>query len=229
MAVKTKKITKRLKPRLSVNKLGEYLSAAPYRRRKILQDAKYPQTVIFKRYNSAANIIRDFFVSDRRHESMVQDAIEKFRQQKPTSKYQREVIHSCIEALTRFMQFIEESSFPEGNEFQDGISISASIAIEGTQVSVRPEILIHEKGKVVGGVKLYFSKSFPLSKDSAEYIGTLLMKYLELKLDRPIKSRNCFVIDVFSKTIYTAPKSHIRRFQDIEAACQEISSRWNSI
>lgn len=45
------------KPRLSVNKLAEYLEASSTRRKKIVFDAKYPEKFIVTRYKEAREAI----------------------------------------------------------------------------------------------------------------------------------------------------------------------------
>ncbi|WP_210489645.1 hypothetical protein [Rufibacter aurantiacus] len=220
----------RTSPRITVNKMGEYLCAFAARRARIIYDAKYPKDFITTRYSKAETAIKDFFLNENKDSQLILQAIDQLSKQKPTNKHQHEVIYSCIEALTEFLKFIGDSDLLEDDRgFFDGISKSASMTISGVKISIRPEILIHDKKEISGGVKLYFSKSFPLSKTSSEYIGTLLMKYLEQEYQKPIKARNCFVIDIFNKTIYTAPKAYIKRLQDIEAACTEISNQWKFV
>ena len=44
-------------PRISVNKLGEYMTATPLRRRRIVLDQKRPKTFIFARYREPQDAI----------------------------------------------------------------------------------------------------------------------------------------------------------------------------
>lgn len=53
----------RQEPCISVNKLGEYLTATPARRRRIVHDAKYPSTFMVARYTTAENTIADWICS----------------------------------------------------------------------------------------------------------------------------------------------------------------------
>jgi hypothetical protein len=220
----------RTSPRITVNKIGEYLFANSIRRSRIIHDAKYPKSFITARYSKAETAIKNFFLDKNKDSQLIIEAIKQLNKLKPATKYQNEVIYSCIEALTEFLKFISDSELVEDDkDYFEGISSSASVTVSGVEISIRPEILIHEKNKITGGVKLYFSKTYPLTKPSAEFIGTLLMKYLKEKTESDIKPRNCFVIDIFNKTIYTTPKAYSKRLLEIEAACEEISSRWSSI
>lgn len=230
--MKDLKTITRVKPRVSINKLGEYLSsnASPARRKKIIHDAKYPPDFIVKRYSKAESAIKDFYLDDDKDTQILHKAIHELSKQKPANKYQFEARNSCIEALDNFIDFIYDTPiFDADKDYQNGINDSAKVTIAGTEISVRPELLIFDKGEICGAVKLYFSKTYPLSRQGGEFIGALLKHFLETEYETDIKPRNCFVIDVFSKNIILAPNAHKKRLNDIEAACEEIASRWDQV
>jgi hypothetical protein len=41
--------------------------------------------------------------------------------------------------------------------------------------------------------------------------------------------RDCLIVDVFGKLVFAAPRTYRRRWQEIEAACQEIALVWPTI
>jgi hypothetical protein len=213
-----------------VNKLGEYLIATPARRRRIIFDAKYPQEFITRRYLKAESAIKDFYLNAAKDERIILNAIKELQEYRPKNKHQLEVKNSCIDALSKFLKLNDNFAIVDGDKhYYEGINKSATLNFAGTEISVRPEVLIFENGEICGAVKLYLSKSHPLSKDSGEYISTLIKSYLEEEYDLTIKARNCFVLDVFSNNIFIAPNAFKKRLNDIEAACEEISSRWPTI
>lgn len=94
-------------------------------------------------------------------------------------------------------------------------------------VSVRPELLIESPdGKTTGGVKLYFSKSAPLSEERARYSGAILQMAIEAVRNSQADYRKCLILDVFAQRRHQAPRTSQRRRQDVEAACAEISAIW---
>jgi hypothetical protein len=62
-------------PRLSVNKLGEYMTAKAGRQYKILHDAKYPQDFIVAHYKDAAEAIAKAIVDGLQDLSVLEKAI----------------------------------------------------------------------------------------------------------------------------------------------------------
>jgi len=53
------------KPKVSANKLGEYMSASPSRRNEIVKNQKYPKGYVVTRYNDARRAIIDYFLNGR--------------------------------------------------------------------------------------------------------------------------------------------------------------------
>lgn len=103
--------------------------------------------------------------------------------------------------------------------------------IAGVRVAISPEaILTKTAGNAthVGAVKFYFSKSKPLGKKRAEYMGALMDWYCEKHLKSVgIANYKCsLVADIPGDAIHAAPKAKIRNRKDIEAACEEIADRW---
>lgn len=59
---RSRTVTVRPEPRISVNKLGEYLVATASRRRQILRDQKRPPDFKVVRYADAQRAIVDYFI-----------------------------------------------------------------------------------------------------------------------------------------------------------------------
>jgi hypothetical protein len=122
----------------------------------------------------------------------------------------------------------------------DGLTLTAlpnsqtDLSISGVAVSVRPEILlrgVHRGQEVIGALKLYLPKTYPLTAATADYITTTIHQHLTTYPPAPIPVdyRLCFVADVSARTVFAAPRSYTRRRSDIVAACEEIAVRWPKI
>jgi len=98
---------------------------------------------------------------------------------------------------------------------------------------MRPDVIFKDKatGAIVGGVKLNFSKSAPLQMKSAEYVATALRAHLEINLSSPehVDPAKCYVVDVPTGTVCSAPKANKKRLSDLAAAGEEIAARWESV
>ena len=228
-------------PRMSVNKLGEYLCASVRRRRTIIRDQKYrkPFGGVARYSDARAAIVRQISASPGNYDTLNGTA-KKLSQPHPfLAKWQNEHRVSCFKAITSFMR-----SYPvDGLDFglADPVMVagahnaSVAIKISGVSVSLRPDVYIRGllgSKDVVGLLKLHFSKDNPLSVEAGKYVATLLHLYAEESLasEKVVASRSqCIVLDVRHGALHTAPDCFKVRRQEIEAACEEISQRWNSI
>lgn len=231
MSLKKPKV--REEPRLSVNKLGEYMVAKPLRRKRILLDAKYPPVFMTKRYEEACETIVAYFTNGR-DMNVVARKIEEVAKRRGETTFEVETNLNVIQALKQFYDNGDNMSLPDDFEAISGLGGNLPpLAIAGTAVSIRPEVLIHHelKGKpVTGAIKLYFSKTHPLEAESADYVGALVRHQMQEVYDRiKVNPKCCYVYDVFQSKQYQAPNAYKQKFNNVEAACAEIADRWNSI
>jgi hypothetical protein len=225
-------VASRVTPRISVNKLGEYMEASAGRRERIIQDQKNRPAFQVARYQEAQDAITDYLLRGARDESIITMAIERLDSAAPTTEWDEQRKKDCIGALESILSF-DEFPFLDNMLIVRGTLNPSKLAIAGVQVSVRPEIILRQTrsgGQVVGGVKLCLAKTMPLSDASASYIGTVLHQYVEQKVPggSSAQFKNCVVLDVFAKAFYLAPRACTRRRQDVAAACREIARMWPS-
>ncbi|MBG3878366.1 hypothetical protein FVW20_15435 [Desulfovibrio oxamicus] len=220
----------RTSPRISLNKLGEYLVSKPGRRRTIIRDQKEPSDFIVARYAEAKRIIQDCLVSGGADVRPVNRAIEGFSGSYET-KWQKDTAILCASALRAFLRM--SASIPlNGFNPVRGIDNPEKMNISGVDVSVCPEIILlapSQDNAIVGGVKLYFSKNNPLTEDASEFVGSVLYRYLSevTSSESAVSYKNCTVVDVFAGKCFIAPKTYKRNMNDVAAACAEIYHLWN--
>ena len=219
-------------PRISINKLGEYMTATASRRRRIIQDQKYPKDFIVARYTEAQEPIALFLVGGATDDTILASAISRLTSTTPKSDWDSQRIECCIEALESMLD-IEDFDCLKDMTVHHGHSDPQKMVIAGVSISVRPELILRGTDRTgrptVGAVKLCIGKSKPLDAESASYLTTLVHKYIEdtvAKSDEIALVQRCYVLDVFAKECFCAPRSFTRRRQDIEAACQEIARAW---
>jgi hypothetical protein len=226
--------TPRASPRISVNKLGEYLVATAGRRRRIVYEQKMPREFQVARYTEAKDAIAAFLASGATDESIIITAIAKLIASEPKSDWDAQRIDLCAEALGSILDF-EAFDFLAGMKAEIGPSEPPKLNIAGVAVSVRPEVLLHGTDRlgapIRGGIKLHLGKTVPLEEESALYVATLLHRFLSDAMPgegRPALGK-CAVLDVFARKAFFAPRSYTRRRRDIDAACEEISRAWGAV
>jgi len=222
----------RLHPRISANKLGEYLVSPPLRRQNIIERQKYPCAFIGAYYEPARVAIVDFIVGVidraellRRTEELVSTHHE--------STYAMHRAHGCAEAVLRFLDL--EPRLDSRGMTPIVVERHDKLEVEGVDVSVYPDIVLEGRNArdrpLVGAIKLHFPKSHPHTEASAQYVATLLRMYAtQAMADRGKVSEDaCIVVDVFAGRVLTAPRGYRRRWKDIGAACEEIKRVWPTV
>lgn len=216
------------KARISINKLGEYLTASPARRRRIVKDQKEPSTFIVARYADARQEIVTYMEGGMTNDDALANAAAHLRQA-PGTDFVRQDKANSADAIEDFLEVADQLNF-------DGLTVeptdptaSASMEIANVTVSVRPEVLLRDEltGDVVGAVKLHFPKTAPLTEKAPDYVATTLREYLALNYDADsVDPKRCYVVDVPTRSVTCATKANKKKMSDVEAACEEVNARW---
>lgn len=220
-------------PRISLNKLGEYLSCKPGRRRTILKSQKYPKDAIIARNTDFYNALFTSVEAGSINVDSILDNILRLKRSANGNKWHDENLELNTKLLRHLLAI--QTQFD-----RDDLTLTTAsgphehLNIEGVSVSVRPELLIHgsRRGEAVfGGVKFHLPKSNSLEGEAGDYAATVLKSHLDVVCPKGsiVKNELCFVVDLPVETVHTAPKAYKKRWFDIEAACFEISNQWNAI
>lgn len=230
----------RTKPRISVNKLGEYMAASATRRRSIVRDQRRPATFKIARYGEAERAVVQYLLS--RDEQALYSTLMELKADdanQSITPFERQTRSLSAEAIERFVEMLDELELPPASQVVRGRRDPPKLSIQGVQLSVRPEILVYHADPTdatVGAIKLSFAKTYPLNQlagkvEAGIYVATMLHQYVEQYLTASHRAdpELCQVIDIASQSVYTAPRSNARLRGDIEAACEEIAGRWSSL
>lgn len=225
--------TERDEPRISVNKLGEYMLAGARRRRRIVVDQREPKNFLVPIYTPAEEAISRYLVGGGTDRDIIDAEIRRLSMREPGERaWVTERNGLCVDALEAFRDLADDFDL-EGFEVRAG-DTGGGLSIGGVYVSVRPEVLLRQPdgkgGFRQGAIKLYLVKSYPHSDASAAFVGTTVLEYLrqEREQDGKVDPELCLVVDVFGGEVFTAPKAYKSRLKELEAACEEIRGRWNS-
>jgi hypothetical protein len=217
-------------PCVSVNKLGQYLTATPALRKRIIHAQKNPPDPQYLRYPEAAQAIVEFLCSDR------DEVVLRYHQRRmlnatPENDFDAHRLALCAEALQRFLACSNELALTNAVASPAGPELPP-MELAGVTINVRPELILRSvdrHGQMHSGLlKLYFSKHTPLNEQSGQYITTVLQMYAEQHLQQrgPVDHRLVRVFDVFAGKVYVAPKAQQRRLGNLQVACAEIAACW---
>ena len=223
-------------PRISVNKLAEYMVSKAARQRKLLKDRKYPdpdfQMGMYHR--EASEAVARYLVSDQIATDPIDNQISIIKQQTPDKIGTQRRLNSNIEAMERFLEMLDDFDFGDAAP-EHGEHAAQKLTFHGVEISVRPEIVLRGtiKGKpVVGGVKMHFAKGFEMTDETAGYVSAAVQEYCQrhLTLDGSIvHSGFCQVFDIGSGNVFDGVKSTKSRLRDIEDTCRNIADIWPNL
>lgn len=221
-------MSKNRKPRISINKLAEYIYASPNRRKKIIEDCQNPNPFITTWYDSVRPFINRFIVE--RDVEILNDALNVLKASNRSTEFREKNIDNSIE-LIEFLKTTDLSKL--GNYSLELYEKPNSILnISGVDISVYPNHLIRGNIKgdpIIGGLKINISKTQPLSEDSQKIVSLLIMLYFQgipEYSDCKVSEKLCLSYDVFKNRLIESPTSKKLRISNIESACEEIAARW---
>lgn len=219
-------------PRISLNKLAEYLEANVTRRKQIIHDAKYPEDVKGVRYKSVKEVIFPYLITHR-DKTQLQAAIDKFSKKSATTTWQVQdrdlsvdILNSLLGNDLKILNNCQLSACEDDNKL---------LAIKGVSVSVRPDIIISKTIKGVvnkGAIKLHTSKTYPLNEDSQKIVTCVLFQYVTthmLKTGEVANPKLCISFDLFTGKLIPSTGSCKAVMNRVEAACEEIALRWPTL
>jgi len=222
----------RATPRMSLNKLGEYLTAnMPGRRRSIIKDQRKPKDFVVARYTKAEQAIKEYFTTHKPNTDQLRRAIASLSTMAHQESWEGKTADLCTNALISFLNIAEQVP-TNGCRPVEGSNLVPKHNVAGLNISVRPEVLLADpkSGAIVGGIKLYLGKTHPLSDNAMTIVSTVLYRFLAetMSSESMVAPQNCFVVDVFAGKVMQAPKTYKRNMQHVRAACNEIATLWHA-
>jgi hypothetical protein len=221
-------------PRISVNKLAEYVLSKGGRQRQILRDQKFPTDYKGMYYREASEAVSTCLASSLENTAVLSRTVKMLEQQKPEKIGTQRRLTANIDALEVFESMLDDIDFKEADP-ELGAHAPPKLKIQNVLVSVRPQIILRGTGKggqkLVGATKVHFSRTFPLTEESAGYVSAVVQSYCDAFLVKndDLFGPFCSVIDIGSQTVYPGVKSITARLKDIAAECRNIAALWPTI
>jgi hypothetical protein len=183
-----------LHPRMSANQLSEYLSANAPHRRRILQDAKFPSTMVVIRYDHARKaVVSHMSGSETALDSSVSMLCRRVSEIE-LSEYFRQNYDLCIEALESFQANLKHLAHP-GISFRRPTLHNAKLGMKGVNVSVSADLVTERRdrngARKVGAAILIFAKPKNNYAAIADRCRSTALMIYQLLLAEPNTSQIC--------------------------------------
>ena len=224
-------------PELSVNKLAEYVCSRAGRQRRILHERKYPDPEFSAGmfHREAAEAVTKYLADGCIDATPITNRLAALGQLNPDKIGTARRINANIDALDRFADMLDDIDF-QGAAANMGAHNPEKLTFHGVRISVRPEIILRADGpkgqKMVGAVKLHFTKTHCHDGESAGYVSAVVQEFLRVHVVQGgeiVAPHLCQVIDIGSGHVFPGVKATTKRLKDIEAECQNIQALWPTI
>lgn len=220
-------------PRISLNKLAEFMTATIPRQRRIIRDQKFPPDYLVTYYREAQEAVAACIASDLSDIGAITRAINILNQQTPDTVGAQRRLVSNVDALESFLDMLDVVNLQEASPTL-APNDAPKLIIRNVEVSVRPEIILRMEGRngpSVGALKIHFPKTNPLNQQAAGYVSAVLQEWAQAHLSNEgqVSGNLCMVIDVGSQSFFEGVRATRRRMQDIQDACSTIAALWPTI
>lgn len=218
------------KPKISVNKLGEFMTSTATRQKGIVRDQVADKPPGFKafRYTEARAACSRYFIEGF-NVSVLDEAIAIIDAKEELNKHDKNDKKVSIEALNE-LKLLDTSAYKDFvfTRFEG----PGAMEIAGVDVKVNPDLIIraiHKKKKVIGAVKFHLKKTQRLTPAGQEIVAIVVNKLIAEKIkaeDEVAKYELMLSIDLFNGGAIAAPKNQTQDWRSIESSCSIYSALW---
>ncbi|MEV8640333.1 hypothetical protein AB0V79_08345 [Mesorhizobium ciceri] len=231
MSVKTHREVKN--PRLSDNKLADYMNASEQARRSILRSCKYQPKAAVIQHHDAKKMVAESMVNGKINHDMLTQKLGLYGGKITDTDFEAEVKQHNIDyvncVLTMGCQPIKGTDF-------DRCKISKKLDFNGTEISFFPDLLVartnQKNNRKIGAINFRYSKSAKLPEKTAGYQSALMFGVFR---DEPFEPEAmaerdlCQTLDCFNGKVYVAPTNAVYLYNEMKAACGAIAYQWPNI
>lgn len=218
-------------PQISARYLADYMAASERAGRTIVRNCKYQPIARVVQHDEAKIVVAKFIREGSHDPHDLLQRAQHIRNRIADSDFERDLYDHNADYIARFAEVFEELELPDvellsgggpSPLFLNGVKVN-------TEIHWRLRRITRTNKVRVGASMLRYAKGKALSPDVAEWQSAFLFGYLNkigVEDAAEPEHRLCITVDAYSGICYPAPTDSIRRFQNMEAACESIAERW---
>lgn len=223
---------KTIEPWISINKLAEYMTANPIRRRQIISVLKQDSDFRKARYVEVRNAFLPYFQNGY-DTDILDEVTAKVEAKNPITTWDENDNKNSLLAI----QGLIDTDLPDLSDYSittDALEVK-HVLIGGVMVFIKPDLYFqHKESGKFGALKVHIAKTPEnrLEEENRIYVATMLkygMSQAGGVPEKDIDINACLSVDVFLSSYSYASATYKRKVAAIEAACEEIATRWNSV
>jgi hypothetical protein len=226
--------TERKTCELRVRELADYMAASQQRRRTVLRDAKYRPVARTLQHKEARTIISNWLRDGHGDTSTLGRHAERMRARHATSDFVSSQNNFSADYIETFMNAFPLMDIPACE--MRAPSTKGQMTLGGTKIIFNPDILVARSTtrntRRIGSVFLRYAKGKELSEEAALFQSSFSFGYLRLiPFEEPaeVEKKLCMTIDGYTGKVNEAPGNAVYRFNEMTAACSDITALWPNI
>lgn len=221
-------------PKVNGRYLADYMNASERAKRTIIRGCKFPPIAKLLQHHLAKGFITDFLQKGSTDPGPLSTEAERLRNMMADTNFDRDLFDVNADFLDAYAKVFDASKFPNAEiaPFPEPLKVDLS------GVSVNPDIRLAIQRTTTtnrlrtGLVTIRYAKAKPLSEETGKWQSSLLFgcrKMLDGEDDKAAEHKLCLTLDAVTGEFIEAPGDAVSRFANMEAACQSIAERWDSI
>lgn len=220
-------------PRLSDNKLADYMAASEQARRGILRSCKYQAKTAVIQHQDARKIVAESILNGKLDVAGLANKLAVYEGKITDTDFEAEVKQHNVDYIKSVIQMGADGI--KGTDFVR-CKTQKKLDFNGTEISFFPDVLVartnQRNNRKIGAINLRYSKSAKLPEATAEWQSALMFGVLR---DEPFEEEStpelalCQTFDGFNGKIYGAPSNAVYLFKEMKAACIGIALQWPNI
>lgn len=221
-------------PKVSVNRLADYMAASEQVKRSMLTSFKYPAIARVVQHNDARSIIANHLCSPNRTEADLRADLDDLEGRLCDSQFESDTLDHNCDYLRRFLATMGRMGLPAA-DYAPTDRLPAD-ELNGTKVTFWPQAVVsrvtRRNTRRVGTLMLRYAKNRSLSAEVGLWESAFMFGYLTSRpldeVSRPDKAL-CLTVDCYEGVAHQAPGDAVYRYKEMHAACGGIAERWAAV
>ncbi len=209
--------------RITLKGLAKFIMASPAKQRKILRDYKYPKDegqAMAQYYQEARGVIKAYHKNTHEKDWLLEKAKMMRQSASATGGQSGRRLTNNARGIEQYAEHFSDRKFDILPDTE------VSLANDQIKIKINPELHVLESGKDKI-IKLEFAKEAP--SDHLVKIVCQTMFEGALQKNGSVKAASVLYLDVPRGIEYRGAKQGSKMRSEIEAACKNIVSMWDSI
>lgn len=221
-------------PKVNGRYLADYMNASERSRRTIMRGCKYPPIAKLLQHHLAKGFLVEFLKQGSESPAPLHAEAERLRDMMADSDFDRELLDVNADFLEAYGKVFDPAKIPQAEIAP--ISEPLKLDLQGVQVNPDYRLSLQRTTKTnrvrTGLIAIRYAKSKPLAEAVGKWQSSLLFacrKMLDGDDENAAEHKLCMTLDAVTGEFICAPGDAVSRFANMEAACQSIAERWDSI